>query len=552
MRFYEQNDDGKDDWEAFGIFTEADVHHQYGIVLKTPPYKKTSIDARVTVKVQLFRPRDGSKSEPLDFEYKPNVQRGGKRRRSNSSDFIPTVIGSHESSSQDNTSSSFSVGRQYQDSQNFGIKSNQSGNQSYELEESLFPNDSLPNYFGTFTTADLDLSANDLKGVWQCSPEEFCRLLDIDIGGDSKLEIDGAGEGSMSMHPTEFKVNCSLLEKLKIIIKMFRNNFDDVKLQEMLKSLIDAEAETSENILLDCIEQGSIGDIKDIVLILVKYKLKDVLQSLNGLDQNCIHLLILAGYGHLLKLFLNLGVEVNQVDAFGQTPLHLAVLRNDKDSIEELFDGSTTLKLNELNDEGFSPLHLAVMEKNITIVKLLIKCGADLHQKNPPTGDNVLHLAVAANKVSMPLVKLLIDFDEQLLHEENNARRNALQVASTNGQPNEELMHFLQALYEELYTNVNPSYEDETSSSESDNEEEVQTFNRIFDECCLKELCKIFDVDDKWKGILMLAGLEKEIPEFESSASPTLSLFQFFEVNFNKTCCLFLFINFIFKSTANQ
>lgn len=533
MRFYEQNDDGSDGWEAFGVFTEADVHHQYGIVLKTPPYKKLTIDSRVTVKVQLFRPRDGSKSEPLDFEYKPNVHLGSKRRRSDSSDFIPTVIGSHESSSHENTSSSFSGGRQYQElSQNFGAKSTQSGNQSYELEESLFALDSLPSYFGTFSTAELDLSPTDLKGFWQCSPEEFCRLLDI--GGESKLEIDGAGGRSLPI-PAESDMKCSLLEKLKLMIKMFRNNFEDVKLQEMLKSLIDSEAETGENILHATIERGAVGDIKEIVLILVKYKLKDVLQSLNELDQNCFHLLVLAGYPNLLRIFLNLGVDVNQADAFGQTPLHLAVLRNDKHSVEELLDGSTTLKLNELNDDGFSPLHLAVMQKNLAIVKILIESGADLRKKNPPTGDNVLHMAVEVNQISMPLVKLLIDSDEALLHQENNARRNALQVASTNGQPSSELMDFLQGLYEESYTSAKIRYEDEISSSDSDSDAANSTFNCIFDDRCLNELRKIFDVDEKWKGISMLAGLEEKIVEWEENESPTLSLFQFFQVRFLKS-----------------
>lgn len=531
MRFYEQNEDGSDGWEAFGIFTEADVHHQYGIVLKTPPYKKPLIDSRVTVKVQLYRPRDGSKSESLDFEYKPNVQRGGKRRRSESSDFIPTVIGSHESSSRENTSSSFGGSRQYQEnSQNFGNKLNQSGSQNYEMEESLFTQDSLPSYFGTFTTAELGLSPSDLKGFWQCSPEEFCRLLDIDIGGDSKLEIDGAGDQSLPV-PVESDMNCSLLEKLKLMIKMFRNNFEGEKLQEMLKSLIDAEAEKGENILLDSIQQGSVSDIKDIVLILVKYKLKDVLQSLNELDQNCFHLLILAGYANLLKVFLNLGVDVNQADAFGQTPLHLAVIRNDKDSVEALLDGSTSLKLNELNDDGFSPLHLAVMESNLEIVNLLVESGADLQKKNPPTGDNVLHMAVAVEKVSMPLVKFLIDCDEQLLHSENNTRRNVLQVASTNGQPNEELMQCLQALYEESYISAKPTFEDEISSSESDNEVATGGFSCIFDEQCVVELCKILDIEDKWKGVLFVAEKAEKIAEWEGQASPTKSLLQYFEVS---------------------
>lgn len=44
VRFF----DDDDSWEDWGRFTEADVHHQYAIALKTPPYKKTNIDESVS------------------------------------------------------------------------------------------------------------------------------------------------------------------------------------------------------------------------------------------------------------------------------------------------------------------------------------------------------------------------------------------------------------------------------------------------------------------------------------------------------------------------
>lgn len=46
VRFYEVDDDQLI-WEDWGKFTEADVHHQYAIALKTPPYFKTNIDESV-------------------------------------------------------------------------------------------------------------------------------------------------------------------------------------------------------------------------------------------------------------------------------------------------------------------------------------------------------------------------------------------------------------------------------------------------------------------------------------------------------------------------
>ncbi|KAM4867560.1 proto-oncogene c-Rel isoform 1-T1 [Thomomys bottae] len=59
------------DWEAKGIFSQADVHRQVAIVFKTPPYCKV-ISEPVTVKMQLRRPSDQEVSKSMDFRYLPD------------------------------------------------------------------------------------------------------------------------------------------------------------------------------------------------------------------------------------------------------------------------------------------------------------------------------------------------------------------------------------------------------------------------------------------------------------------------------------------------
>ncbi|XP_012586936.1 PREDICTED: proto-oncogene c-Rel [Condylura cristata] len=59
------------DWEAKGIFSQADVHRQVAIVFKTPPYCKAIVEP-VTVKMQLRRPSDQEVSESMDFRYLPD------------------------------------------------------------------------------------------------------------------------------------------------------------------------------------------------------------------------------------------------------------------------------------------------------------------------------------------------------------------------------------------------------------------------------------------------------------------------------------------------
>ncbi|XP_042302822.1 LOW QUALITY PROTEIN: proto-oncogene c-Rel [Sceloporus undulatus] len=59
-----------DDWEAKGIFSQADVHRQVAIVFRTPPFYK-DISEPITVKMQLRRPSDQEVSHPMDFRYLP-------------------------------------------------------------------------------------------------------------------------------------------------------------------------------------------------------------------------------------------------------------------------------------------------------------------------------------------------------------------------------------------------------------------------------------------------------------------------------------------------
>lgn len=54
VRFFEYDRDEQVIWEDWGKFTEADVHHQYAIALKTPPYRKTNIEESVSTKEQLI------------------------------------------------------------------------------------------------------------------------------------------------------------------------------------------------------------------------------------------------------------------------------------------------------------------------------------------------------------------------------------------------------------------------------------------------------------------------------------------------------------------
>ncbi|XP_022255598.1 nuclear factor NF-kappa-B p100 subunit-like isoform X2 [Limulus polyphemus] len=97
--FFEEDENGMVQWQDFGSFTEADVHHQVAIVFKTPPYRDLMIKQPVKVKLQLYRYRDGECSKPKDFVYFPiDHDRDGierKRKKLNQCQNFPGFDGEY-------------------------------------------------------------------------------------------------------------------------------------------------------------------------------------------------------------------------------------------------------------------------------------------------------------------------------------------------------------------------------------------------------------------------------------------------------------------------
>lgn len=358
---------------------------------------------------------------------------------------------------------------------------------------------------------------------------------------DSKLRLDGPNSCSFTTSAITDQsqdINCSVLDKVKMLIKLFKNNYDGKKLKEMILILIAAQDASDENILFDTIENGNMDQVKDLVLVLVKYRLTDLLHSTNDLNQNCLHLMVLEKNSKMLKIFLNLGIDINQVDINGQTPLHLAVEQNAGKCIQALIDsenGRERLSLDAMNDDGFTALHSAVARNSYDLVKLLVEAGASIETKNPTTGNNVLHLAVETTNPSEEIMSYFINMNEKLLHEENYSGVKILQLAMLKKIP-ADLIEYLKSFYEQTYTEVIP--ECETDSSESEDELEAKIVTKtpslveLFDSQCQQELCAIFDKNEKWRDLALLMELEEFTNVWKFLSSPSQALLKHLEVSF--------------------
>ena len=61
-------------------------------------------------------------------------------------------------------------------------------------------------------------------------------------------------------------------------------------------------------------------------------------------------------------------------------PLHSAVMSGDEEVVASRLDAGASLE--ETNSDGFTPLHLAAQEGFVSILKLLVKRGAQLRRQD--------------------------------------------------------------------------------------------------------------------------------------------------------------------------
>ncbi|XP_036360935.1 nuclear factor NF-kappa-B p105 subunit isoform X4 [Octopus sinensis] len=73
---FSENDNSPDQWRALADFGATDIHKQYAIVFKTPPYHNIHISKPIQVNIRLERPSNNETSEAMIFTYYPKCPAG--------------------------------------------------------------------------------------------------------------------------------------------------------------------------------------------------------------------------------------------------------------------------------------------------------------------------------------------------------------------------------------------------------------------------------------------------------------------------------------------
>ncbi|EAX95854.1 ankyrin repeat protein, putative [Trichomonas vaginalis G3] len=126
----------------------------------------------------------------------------------------------------------------------------------------------------------------------------------------------------------------------------------------------------------------------------------------------------------LCEHFLSLGANINEINKHGETALHYAAEKNNKEIAELLI--SCGANINEKNKYGETVLHYAAEKNNKEMAELLISCGANINEKNK-YGETVLHYAAEKNNKEM--AELLISCGANI-NEKNKYGETVLHYAA--------------------------------------------------------------------------------------------------------------------------
>lgn len=107
-----------------------------------------------------------------------------------------------------------------------------------------------------------------------------------------------------------------------------------------------------------------------------------------------------------VKLLIESGACVNQLNLEGKFPLHIAVSKSEDKCVEYLL--SAGADPNAEDASGYTPLWFAICDNNITIAPLLLKYGANVNWCNKTFRMSLL--CNAANRRHKNMVKLLLEY----------------------------------------------------------------------------------------------------------------------------------------------
>ncbi len=158
----------------------------------------------------------------------------------------------------------------------------------------------------------------------------------------------------------------------------------------------------------------------------------------NSSRQSLLHLAAHGGDVEIVRLLLNQGLAINEVDREGKTPLHFAVSKTHHAATRLLLEHKADQRLSDR--EGKVPIHLAASQDAPQLLRLLLDDGANVELADG-TGNAPLHHAAGWGRIENVRLLVAAGASPDLL---NHQGQTALEVAEESGR--KRVVELLQTL----------------------------------------------------------------------------------------------------------
>nr|ALG40994.1 NF-kappa B [Actinia tenebrosa] len=365
VHFLEYDSEGKVNWEDLGTFAPSDVHRQFAIVFKTPPYWNVAVEKPVKVFCELRRKSDKETSEPMEFTYTPQLfdqeQIGAKRRKK-----IP-----HFS--------------EYFQPPPGGPAGGAGGIGGGDATGYF-------NFGGGFTLAGIGL------------PSTTSDQTQGGTGGG--MQQATASPGTQPSQEMLKELAWAIAQHTSSAMRDYASTGDTCYLLAIQRQLTAVQNDDGDTALHLAVINCQFNATESLVSVM-KDLPGDLVNEYNYLRQTPLHLAVLTKQPCAAECLMKGNAKATSCDRHGNTPVHIACAQGDIGCLKVLLNKKLRKESEEFpeihwqNYNGFTPLHLAVIRGNREIIKMILSVGADVEAKDGTCGRTPLHLAVENNNLAI-------------------------------------------------------------------------------------------------------------------------------------------------------
>uniref|UniRef100_A0A8C8CS29 RHD domain-containing protein n=1 Tax=Oncorhynchus tshawytscha TaxID=74940 RepID=A0A8C8CS29_ONCTS len=373
VRFYEDDETGLT-WEAFGDFSPTDVHRQFAIVFKTPKYRDLNLQKPTSVFVQLKRKSDNETSEPKPFTYHPQIidKEEVQRKRQK------TLPNFQDYSGQGGAG---------------GMYRGPGGGGSATGGGPGSGGGGTPKNRG----AGVELGPGDRTGG---VPNREISIV-ISQSGPLDKETDDC---TLVLCP-ECMLEARLVdvaERQAEALFHYAVTGDVRYLLAPQRHLMTAQDENGDTGLHLGVIHSQTDVVRSLAQVLSVLPGEEVLNMRNDLYQTPLHLAVITQQKEAAEALVLAGADVTLSDRHGNTALHLATQQKEGGMVGFLLRHREVVELVDLpNTAGFCSLHLAVLANSLCSLRDLLVSGGNVEGQERSCGRTALHLATELDNVSL-------------------------------------------------------------------------------------------------------------------------------------------------------